>query len=185
MTSEAYMLWMEEYQGGAVGAVEIKPLNCSAAILNGTTMLALLRRLTPLQRDWVQHFPLSAAQLQTPDVMVIDGHCHLDMLAQEWKTSAEGAIQRTLQQAPDPRMCLHAVVSNCCVPRFLGQIPQVSPAVGVWVALAFGVHPRVVGYQVDWEQLNTLVKSPNCVGVGEYGLDYTRPYLGLQKMVFW
>ena len=59
----------------------------------------------------------------------------------------------------------------------LWQIPKVSPAVGVWVALTFGVHPRVVGNQVDWEQLNTLVKSPNCVGVGECGLDYTRPYL--------
>ena len=148
-------------------------------------MLGLLRRLTPLQRDWVQHFPLSAAQFQMPDVMVIDGHCHLDMLAREWKTSAEGAIQRTLQQAPDPRMRLHAVVSNCCFPKFWKQIPQVSPAVGVQVALTFGVHPRVVGNKVDWEQLNTLVKSPNCVGVGECGLDYTRPYLGLQKMVFW
>ena len=30
-------------------------------------MLGLLRRLTPLQWDWVQHFPLSAAQLQMPD----------------------------------------------------------------------------------------------------------------------
>ena len=128
---EAYMLWLEEYQGGAVGAVEIKPLNCSAAILNWTTMLGLLRRLTPLQRNWVQHFPLSAAQLQTPEVMVIDGHCHLDMLAREWKTSAEGAIQRTLQPAPDPRMRLHAVVSNCCFPRCWGQILQVSLAVRV------------------------------------------------------
>ena len=34
--------------------MEIKPLNCSAAILNWTTMLGLLRRL-------------SAAQLQMPD----------------------------------------------------------------------------------------------------------------------
>ena len=33
-TREAYMFWLEEYQGGAVRAVEIKPLNCSAAILN-------------------------------------------------------------------------------------------------------------------------------------------------------
>ena len=72
------------------------------------------------------------------DVMVIDGHCHLDMLAWEWKTSAEGAIQRTLQQAPDRRMHLHAVVSNCCFPQFRRQIPQVSPAVGVRVALTFG-----------------------------------------------
>ena len=77
--------------------------------------------------------------------MVIDGHCHLDMFAWEWKTSAEGAIQRTLQQALDRRMRLHAVVSNCCFPQFRRQIPQVSPAVGVRVALTFGVHPHVVG----------------------------------------
>ena len=77
-------------------------------------------------------------------------------------------------------MRLHAVVSNCCFPRFWRQILQVSLA----VALIFGVHPHVVGSQVDWEQLNILVKSPNCVGVEVCGLDYTRPYLGLQKMVF-
>ena len=89
---------------------------------------------------WVQ----LSCRCQT-DVMVIDGHCHLDMLAWEWKTSAEGAIQRTVQQAPDRRMRLHAVVSNCCFPQFRRQIPQVSPAVGVRVALTFGVHPHVVG----------------------------------------
>ena len=80
--------------------------------------------------------------------------------------SANGSIQRTRKQAPDPHMHIHAVVSNCCFSILQTDFAYVTSS-GVRVVLTFGAHLYVAGCQVDWEQLNTLVQIPHCVGIGE------------------
>ena len=183
-TREAYLMWLEQYQKRTVTSIEIQPPNCPSALLNWTTMLGLFQRLSPQQQEWIRHFPVSPAQWQAPGVDVVDAHCHLDMLAQRWRTSPGEALRRCIEQAPEPRMNLLAIVSNCCFPKEWCQAPRVSGELGVRVALTFGVHPRVA---VGWEDRNSLqqrVESQECVAVGECGLDYIRPGRQQQRRVF-
>ena len=183
-TREAYLMWLEQYQKRTVTSIEIQPPNCPSALLNWTTVLGLFQRLSPQQQEWIRHFPVSPAQWQAPGVDVVDAHCHLDMLAQRWHTSPGEALRRCIEQAPEPRMNLLAIVSNCCFPKEWCHAPRVSVELGVRVALTFGVHPRVaVGWE-DWNSLQQRVESQECVAVGECGLDYIRPGRQQQRRVF-
>ena len=184
-TREVYLLWLEAYHQRKANAVIIQPLSCLSAILNWNTMLQLLlRMLEEEQRHRIRDFPLQEAIWSSPQVPVTDGHCHLDLLANCWKVTCEQAFQRVLDQAPDPRMLLQAVISNCCFPRSWQDPPRVSAELGVQVALTFGVHPKVVDVHVNWEEMDRLVWSAECVGIGECGMDKTRLHLAKQQEVF-
>ena len=116
-TREAYLMWLEQYQKRKVTSIEIQPPNCPSALLNRTAMLGLFQRLSPQQQEWIRQFPVSPAQWQAQGVDVVDAHCHLDMLAQRRHTSPGEALRRCIEQAPEPRMNLLAIVSNCCFPK--------------------------------------------------------------------
>ena len=77
-------------------------------------------------------------------VLVTEGHCHLDLLADRWRVTCQQALQQVIEQAPNPRMLLQAVVSNYCFPKSWRNPSRVSAELGVRVALTFGVHPKVV-----------------------------------------
>ena len=184
-THEVYLLWLEAYHQRKANAVIIQPLSHLSAILNWNTMLQLLLRMSEEeQRLRIRDFPLQEAIWSSPQVPVTDGHCHLDLLADRWKVTCEQAVQRVLDQAPDPRMLLQAVISNCCFQRSWQDPPRVSAELGVQVALAFGVHPKVVDVHVNWEEMDRLFWSAECVGIGECGLDRTCPHPAKQQEVF-
>ena len=65
-----------------------------------------------------------------------------------------------------------------------GNPPRVSAELGVRVAQTFGVHPKVMDVPINWEEMDTLFWSAECVGIGECGLDRTRPHPEQQRQVF-
>ena len=183
-TREVYLLWLEVYHQRKASAVIIQPLSCLSALLNWNTMLQLLARMPEEQRRRIRDFPVHNAVWSSPQVPVTDGHCHLDLLADRWRVTCQQALQQVIEQAPDPQMLLQAVVSNCCFPKSWRNSPRVSADLGVRVALTFGVHPKVVDVPINWEEMDTLFWSAECVGIGECGLDRTPPHPEHQRQVF-
>ena len=46
------------------------------------------------------------------------------------------------------------------------------------------LHPKIVDVPINWEEMDTLFWSAECVGIGECGLDRTRPHPEQQRQVF-
>ena len=92
--------------------------------------------------------------------------------------------RRCIEQAPEARMNLLAIVSNFCFPREWCHAPRVFVELGVRVALTFGVHPRVVVGWEYWSSLQQRVYNQKCMAVGECSLDYIRQGHQQQRRVF-
>ena len=99
--------------------------------------------------------------------MLVDSHCHLDLLRLEDETLGDIIAEA---QAADVQQMLCVSISLERFPAMLEQIapyPQISASVGV--------HPDgEEGEDPDEDRLATLADDPRIVAIDETGLDYFR-----------
>ena len=103
--------------------------------------------------------------LRTP--MLIDSHCHLNMLAQ-YPDNVDAVLNAAKA---------HDVQAMLCVSVDLDTLPQVIALAEKYpqVFASVGVHPNdLTGVALNTEKLITLAQHPRVIALGETGLDYYR-----------
>lgn len=101
--------------------------------------------------------------------MLVDSHCHLDMLDLEGFEGGLGAILATAAQ--------HGVGHMLCVAVNLEDFPAMLTLVKKQPNLfaSVGVHPNEQhGEEPSSQQLVMLAQDPKVIAIGETGLDYFR-----------
>ncbi len=107
--------------------------------------------------------------------MLIDTHCHLDEYSHE-------ELKQVLEHMKDHIMIVSGVndVTNQEVMNYCNQYPNIYGVVGI--------HPEEVENigENSFVLLESLLKNPKIVGIGEIGLDYhyTKGNIEIQKEVF-
>lgn len=99
--------------------------------------------------------------------MLVDSHCHLDILRPENEPVA-GALDEASAQGIEHILCV-------CVnlERFPEMMAMIEPH--KQVSASVGVHPDVIeGEDPDEERLLALAANERVVAIGETGLDYFR-----------
>ena len=174
------------HSGGNAEAITIQPPNCVAAILNWNSLYCIMQRLFDSQREDLRTSTLRSSPLSPADVPVlaVDGHCHVDTLANQLGLSIEETLRQCQEQAPKPRLRIVGVITNCVFPSSWLNPPQVPPTSSVEVHSTYGVHPRVANTELDWFTLNGLFQDRSCVAIGECGLDYAAADIEKQREVF-
>ena len=101
-------------------------------------------------------------------MMLVDSHCHLDMLD---LTPDNGDLNQVIQRAKDAGV-LHML--NVCVS--LRDFPSVLKTAEThsFVSASVGIHPNETEEQIDIDTLVKLAQHPKVVAIGETGLDYFR-----------
>ena len=117
--------------------------------------------------------------------LMVDGHCHLELLRQ--RSGMHATIENILpffQQEHRSSYVegLEAVLSNQV---FRAEWEAHIPAVigHVRVVRTWGAHPKALD-DVDWSWLEGKMASPDCVAIGECGLDETAPNMARQEDAF-
>jgi len=99
--------------------------------------------------------------------MLVDSHCHLDMLRLEQETMDD--VLREAQQAGIE----HLLCVSVSLERFDDMLELVAPYPQVSVSV--GVHPDGTNVEEPGvERLVELARHPKVVAIGETGLDYYR-----------
>ncbi|HFD79412.1 MAG TPA: TatD family deoxyribonuclease [Gammaproteobacteria bacterium] len=100
--------------------------------------------------------------------MLVDSHCHLDMLCAQQQLDIADVIAEAKEQAVEHMLCV-----SVSLERFAPMMELIEP----WpqVSASVGVHPD--GRDVEEpgvERLVALAQSGRIVAIGETGLDYFR-----------
>jgi TatD DNase family protein len=101
--------------------------------------------------------------------MLVDSHCHLDMLDLD---SYEGGLDGVLTTARD-----QGIGHMLCVSVNLEDYPAMLSLTEPYeqVSVSVGVHPNEQnGHEPDVEELTRLAQHVKVVAIGETGLDYFR-----------
>ena len=179
-TRECLLRGLDKSLGGNAEAITIQPPNGVAAILNWNSMYFDSQR-EDLRTSTLRSSPLSPADVP---VRAVDGHCHVDTLANQLGLSIEETLRQCQEQAPEPRLRIVGVITNCVFPSSWLNPPQVPPTSSVEVHRTYGVHPCIANTQLDWFTLNGLFQDRSCVAIGECGLYYTAADIEKQREVF-
>ena len=101
--------------------------------------------------------------------MLVDSHCHLDMLDLEpFGARIGGVLDAALEQGVEQFLCV--AINMEAYPAML-EIAEAHEQVMVSV----GLHPNERGgHEPDVDELVTLSRHPKVVAIGETGLDYFR-----------
>ena len=190
-TQELLFRLLENARGRKVkGTLSICPPSCPSAVLSWTSLSQLLSRMTDSQRLEVRNWEVSPAKWDTLMATAIDAHCHLRMMADRLKCSPEGTLSVCRQRHWSPEICsISWVVSNCVFPEAWNNPPILTAPeqmlVETQVAFTYGAHPKTEPQVIPWPLLERKIQEPECVAVGECGLDGTSQNpLGVQKDVF-
>ncbi len=113
--------------------------------------------------------------------MLVDSHCHLDMLDLEpFGGRIEGVLDAARQQDVAHFLCVSINMED-----YPGMLALAEPHEQVSVSV--GLHPNEQGgHDPDIDELVELAKHPKVVAIGETGLDYFRSEgdLGWQRERF-
>ena len=113
--------------------------------------------------------------------MLVDSHCHLDMLDLEpFGGRIEGVLDAARQQDVGHFLCVSINMED-----YPGMLALAEPHEQVSVSV--GLHPNEQGgHDPDIDELVELAKHPKVVAIGETGLDYFRSEgdLGWQRERF-
>ena len=157
-----------------------------AAVLHWRVMMRLLAELPEEARAQVRQAPLLGdAEGEMLRSMAIDGHCHLELMRRRFSLNRtlESLLGTLAVNHASPVMSgLEAVVTNAVfreewdttMPDFIRDIR---------VLKTWGVHPKAVR-DVNWQWIERKMASPECIAVGECGLDETARDMTLQEEVF-
>ena len=129
-------------------------LSCVSLAMTWTTMLRLLVMIPQEeQQRQIRDFPSQDAVWNVLWVFILDGYCHLDLLADSWGVPCD-AIQQVLDQALDRSL---DDIANCCFQHSLEKPACVTVQVVVQVTLTFRVHTRVIDVPVDWTAMDIFL----------------------------
>ena len=146
--------------------------------------------MTESQRLEVRNWEVSPAKWDTLMATAIDAQCHLRMMADRLKCSPEATLSMCRQRHWSPEICsISWVVSNCVFPEAWNNPPTLTAPeqmlVETQVAFTYGAHPKTEPQVIPWPLLERKIQEPECVVVGECGLDGTSQNpLGRQKDIF-
>lgn len=100
--------------------------------------------------------------------MLVDSHCHLDLILERTpEDTAEAIVARAMSHGV--RFFLNVCVSIAEFPTILATAERFSQ-----VAASVGLHPNAQDEEVDADTLLTLANHAKVVAIGETGLDYFR-----------
>ena len=181
------VLWgqLVRYWGGTVTTATSSPCDLSA-VLHWRTGMRMMAELPKERRTQVSGARLVQGPASKPTrALVVDGHCHLELLRQ--RSGMHATIESILpffQQEHRSSYVegLEAVVSNqvfrveweAHIPAIVGHVK---------VLRTWGAHPKALD-DVDWSWLEGKMASPDCVAIGECGLDETSPNMARQEDAF-
>ena len=101
-------------------------------------------------------------------MMLVDSHCHLNLLDPEaYPDGVAGVVRAALAAGVGHMLCVGTTLENSrtCL-DFAREYPQVSASVGL--------HPNESSVELDEDALLTLAHNEEIVAIGETGLDYFR-----------
>ena len=105
---------------------------------------------------------------------LVDSHCHIDLLLRMHHVDSILKLSKKVRQC---EWNLHYVVGNYVFPKHWYTLHQhVNSHDNIYVTV--GLHPHVASKSSHLDThihiMETLLRHPKCVGVGEVGLDYHR-----------
>ena len=165
---EVLLMFMEEAQGRTVCHIDLSPPNCPSAVCTVTVMTTLLRQLSPSQQFTIHELSLIQDSYVLAPLSLVDAHCHLRQLKKkepQWLAKGWDEVSPAVD-----RVC--TVVNNAVFSGDWNNMPS-SSAGGYRVLQTVGVHPRLAADPTAWSQVKHLIEKPECVGIGECGLDAT------------
>ena len=99
--------------------------------------------------------------------MLVDSHCHLDMLCPE-QQSIDDVLAEARQQGVEHMLCV-----SVSLERFTPMMELIEPF--TQISASVGVHPDGLDvHEPDEDELAELAQQDRIVAVGETGLDYFR-----------
>lgn len=99
--------------------------------------------------------------------MLVDSHCHLDMLCQD-PAALKSAVDEARAEAVQHMLCV-----SVSLERFAAMMKLIEPYGDI--SASVGVHPDGVDVEEpDVERLAELAQQARIVAIGETGLDYFR-----------
>jgi TatD DNase family protein len=99
--------------------------------------------------------------------MLVDSHCHLDMLCPQQQSIAD-VLEQAARQDIEHMLCV-----SVSLERFQPMMDLIAPF--DQISASVGVHPDGTDVQeADEEQLVELAQTDKIVAIGETGLDYFR-----------
>ena len=99
--------------------------------------------------------------------MLVDSHCHLDMLCPQ-QLSIDEVLAEAGQQGIEHMLCV-----SVSLERFAPMMALIEPY--AQISASVGVHPDGTNVEdPDEEQLAGLARQDRIVALGETGLDYFR-----------
>lgn len=102
-------------------------------------------------------------------ITLIDSHCHLNSLD---LTAFQNKLSLVIEQAQ--AQDVHRFLSVCCEPSDVPCLLKIADAYSQ-VYISMGIHPNTE-MEKEWgvEHLVDLAMHPQCIAIGETGLDYYR-----------
>ena len=165
---EALLTFLEEAQGRTVSHIDLAPPSCPSAICTVTVMTTLLCQLSPSQQFTIHHLSLVQDSYVLAPLNLVDAHCHLRQLKKKepkWLTRGRDKVSPAVNG-------MVTVVDNAVFSGDWNHVPP-SSGDGYRVLQTVGVHPRLATDPTAWSQVKHLIEKPECVGIGECGLDAT------------
>jgi TatD DNase family protein len=100
---------------------------------------------------------------------LVDSHCHLNMIElSEFNNTLDEVMQQARNEGVERFLCVCVVLDDF---QNLCQLAQRYPD----VLISVGVHPDTpFTEEISAEKLHQLAQFPQCVAIGETGLDYYR-----------
>jgi TatD DNase family protein len=95
----------------------------------------------------------------------IDIHCHLDR--EDYGSDFKEVLARMKERE------VGAIAIGADLPSSKKAVEIAEQNKEIWACI--GVHPEDPTFSFDKQEFEELVKSPKVVGIGECGLDYSRP----------
>ncbi len=102
---------------------------------------------------------------------LVDSHCHIDCI--DLSITHDNHLENLINEAK-----ANHVAHMLCVCITLEELPKIKAIVKAYpdlVSYSVGVHPNEhVGVDISYDSLYQEAKNPDCIAIGETGLDYYR-----------
>lgn len=162
---EVLLVLLEEAQGKSVTYIDLSPPNCPSSILTVTLMGSVLAQL-PFEKQFtiLKMSLIPNHRVPVNPIRMVDAHCHLKQLSQRephWQS-------RGWRSVPPSVGPVDLVINNRVFP---GDWHPPTKKDDLTVLHSYGAHPRLANQWIPWGWLQTLMRHPDCVAIGECGLD--------------
>ena len=114
--------WLDQYMGGEVVDVSVRPPNSVAAVASWNCLYRVLERLPVDRRAPVLAIQLAESKVEVRGVSGVDGHVHLDILKRKLGVATvEEAMQHCWLEHSTPIVEIVTHVVSNCVPLLSGS----------------------------------------------------------------